>query len=81
MDPTGSRFWINEELKRSKNKKRGGEQDRNCRRKLVKNAWKWSNDIFCWKISPTLGEIISGTKYDRDKPNVSAEKGGHLDWI
>ncbi len=29
---------------------------------------------FSWKIRPTLGQNISGTKYDRDKPIDSAEK-------
>ncbi len=30
---------------------------------------------FAWKIRPTLVQIVSGTKYDRDKPICSGEKG------
>ncbi len=31
---------------------------------------------FCEKNRPTLGQIISGAKCDRDKPIFSAERGG-----
>ncbi len=52
---------------RKRSKKRS-QQDRNSRRKLIQNASKWSNDRFLWKIRPTLGQIISGTKCDKGKP-------------
>ncbi len=55
--------------------KKGGQQDRKSRRKLMQNALKWSNDRFLWKIKPSLGQIISGTKYDRDNPIFSVERG------
>ncbi len=32
-------------------------------------------------MTPTLGPSISGTKYDRDKPIFSAEKGGQSDCV
>ncbi len=51
-----------------------GQQDRKWRRKLVQIASKVSNDRFLWKNIPTLGQIISGTKWDRDKPIFSAER-------
>ncbi len=40
------RFCKNEGSKRSKNCKKGDQQDRKSRRKLVQNASKWSNDRF-----------------------------------
>ncbi len=33
------------------------------------------------KSRPTLGSSISGTKCDRDKPIVSAERGGQSDCV
>ncbi len=39
------------------------------------------NNTFWWKITPTLGPSISGTKCDRDKPIFSAEKGGQSDCV
>ncbi len=35
-----------------------------------------SNDRFLWKNRPTLDQIISGTKCDRDKQSFSTERGG-----
>ncbi len=32
-----------------------------------------------WNIRPDLGPNISGTKCDRDKPILSAERGGQSD--
>ncbi len=51
----------------------------NLRRKLKRNALKLLNNTFWWKIRPTLGLNISGTKCDRDKLIFSAEKGGQSD--
>ncbi len=45
-----------------------GQQDRNVRRKMVQDASKWLNGRFWQKITSTLGQIISGTKCDRDNP-------------
>ncbi len=47
-------------------------------RKFVQNALTFKtvlfkNDIFWSQIIPTLGPIISRTKYDRDKMICSAE--------
>ncbi len=53
---------------------KGVQKDRKTRRKLVQNASKWSNDRFGWKMWPNLGQIIYGTKCDRDKPIFSAER-------
>ncbi len=55
------RFCKNEESKRSKNNKIGGQQDGKSRRKLVENMLQ--NNTF-GKMIPTLGQIISGTKCD-----------------
>ncbi len=41
-----------------------------------KKCIKVSNGRFLWKNRPTLGQIISGTKCDRDKPIFSAEREG-----
>ncbi len=35
--------------------------------KIDTNAWNLLNNTFGWKITPTLGPSISGTKCDRDK--------------
>ncbi len=43
--------------------------------KLIQNALYLLNNTFWWKIRPTLGHSISGTKCDRDKPIFSAESG------
>ncbi len=43
---------------------------------MVQIASKMSNDRFLWKNRPTLGQIISGTKCDRDKQIFVAERGG-----
>ncbi len=40
--------------------------------KLIENALNLLNNTFWWKIRPTLGTSISGTKCDRDKPIFSA---------
>ncbi len=48
------------------------------RSKIKENLYKLlqvSNDIFLSKNRPTLGQIISGTKCDRDKPIFSVERG------
>ncbi len=37
-------------------------------------------NTFCWKIRPTLGPSISGTKCDRDKLIFSAEREGQSDF-
>ncbi len=50
-------------------------------RNLVQNVSKLSNDRFWWKIRPTLGTIIFQTKWDKDKPIFSAERGGQWDWV
>ncbi len=42
--------------------------------KIGTNASKWSNDRFLWKSWPTLGQIISRTKCDRDKPIFFLQK-------
>ncbi len=39
------------------------------------------NDGFGWNIWPTLGQIISGTKYDRDKLNFTVENGGQYNQV
>ncbi len=52
---------------RSNNNEKGGQQDRKWRRKVIQIASKESNDRFLWKNRPTLGQIISGIKCDRDK--------------
>ncbi len=39
------------------------------------------NDTFWCKIIPILDPSISGTKYDRDNPNISAERGGQSDCV
>ncbi len=76
------RFCKNKASKRYKNCKKGGQQDRKSRRKLVQNASKWSNNRFLLKkIRPTLSKFISGTKCDRDKPIFSAERGGQYDCV
>ncbi len=72
------RFCRNEGSKRSKNCKKGGQQDRKSRRKLTQNASKWSNDRFLLKIRPTLGQIISGNKCDREKPIFLSRKRGSI---
>ncbi len=77
MDPMGSKvFCKNEGSKRSNNNEEGGQQDRKSRRKLVQIATKVSNDRFLWKNRPALGQIIFGTKCDRDKPIFSTEREG-----
>ncbi len=50
-----------------------GKSDTNC--------FKVSNDRFWWKNRPTLAQIISGTKCDRDKHIFSAERGGQYDRV
>ncbi len=52
-----------------------GQQDQKSRRNMVQIASKVSNDRFLWKNRPTLGQIICGTKCDRDKLIFSAEQG------
>ncbi len=54
-------------MKRAKNNELGSQQDPKSRRKLVQNAYKWSNDRFWWKLRPNVDQIISWTKCDRDK--------------
>ncbi len=63
-------------LRFANNNKKGGQQDRKSGRKLAQIASKVSNDRFLWKNRLTLCQIISGTKYDRDKLIFSAERGG-----
>ncbi len=52
---------------RSEINEKGGQMDRKSRSELMQNA-KNLNNTFWWKIRPTLGSNISGTKCDRDKP-------------
>ncbi len=59
------RFCKNEGSKRSNNNEKGGQQDWKSRRKLAQIDSKVSNERFLWKIRPTLGQIISGTKFDK----------------
>ncbi len=75
--PLNLRFCKNEGAKRSKINEKGGQLDWISRRKFIQNAWykKLLNNTFWWKIRPTLGPSISGTKCDRDKPNFTAERG------
>ncbi len=40
-----------------------------------------SNDRFFWKNRLTLGQIISGTKRDRDKLIFSPQRGGQYDRV
>ncbi len=40
-----------------------------------------SSDRSLWKNRPTLGQIISGTKCDRDKQNISTERGCQSDRV
>ncbi len=37
--------------------------------------------VFLWNDRLTLGQIISGTKCDRDKQIFSAESGGQYDRV
>ncbi len=53
-----------------------GQQDRKSRRKVVQIHSKVSNDRFMWTNRPTLGQIISGTKCDRDKQIFFLHKEG-----
>ncbi len=70
------RFCKNEGWKRSNNNEKVGQQVRKSRSKLVQIALKVSNDRVLWRNRPTLGQIISGTKCDKDKPIFSAEREG-----
>ncbi len=72
------RFCQNEESKRSNNNEKEGQQDRKSRRKLVQIVSKVSNDRFLCKNRPTLGQIISGTKCDRDKQIFFCKKRGSI---
>ncbi len=69
-------FCKNEWSKRSNNNEKGGQQDRKSRRKLAQIASKVSNDNLLWKNRLTLGQIISGTKCDRDKLIFFMQKEG-----
>ncbi len=64
--------------KRSNYNEKGGQQDRKFRRKFVQIASRVSNDRLLWKHRPTLGQIISGTKCDRDKPIFFCRKSGSI---
>ncbi len=55
-------------FKRYKNNEKGGQQDQKLMRKLLQNTSKWSNERFWLNIKPPLSQIISGTKWDGDKP-------------
>ncbi len=59
--------------------KKRGQLDRKSKRKLMQNAQKLLNSTFWWTIRPTLNPSISGTKCDRDKRIISAERGGKSD--
>ncbi len=48
---------------------------------LIQNALNLLNNTFWWKIRPTLGPGISGTKCDRDKSIFSAVRGGQSDCV
>ncbi len=65
-------FCHSEGSKRSKNNEKGCQQDWKSRGKLVQNGQK----TFLWNIRPTLGQNISGTKYDRDKMIFFMQKEG-----
>ncbi len=49
--------------------------------KIDTKCLKSVKNIFWWKIRPTLGPRISGTKCDKDKPILSAERGGQSDCV
>ncbi len=57
-----------------KDKKNQGEN-------LVQNDSKLSNKRLWWKCKPTLGQIIIGTKWDRDKLIFSAKRGEQWDQV
>ncbi len=59
--------------------KRGVNWIENKGENLYKMLKKQLNNIFWWKIRPTLGPSVSGTKCDIDKPFFSAEKRGQSD--
>ncbi len=44
------------------------------------NASNYQFSLFVWQIKPILGPISSGTKRDRDKPFISAERGSIIDF-
>ncbi len=46
--------------------------------KLVQNALNLLNNSFWWKILPTLGPSIIGTKCGRDKPICFCRKRGSI---
>ncbi len=48
--------------------KKGVNKIENQGENLYKIATKVLNERFLWKNRPTLGQITSGTKCDRDKP-------------
>ncbi len=55
----------------------GGSTRSKTKEKSGQNASQRSNDRFLWKSKPNVGQIISGTKCDKDKPIFfSAERGG-----
>ncbi len=47
--------------------------------KIDTKCVKTLNNMFWRKLRPNLGPSISGTKCDRDKPIIFAEKGGKQD--
>ncbi len=63
-------------------KKGGGSIGSKIKEKLTRNTLNLlNNNTFWWKIRPTLGPIISGTKCDRDKPIFCPEGGGQSDRV
>ncbi len=49
--------------------------------KLIQNALNLLYNTFWWIKWPNLGPSISGTKYDRDRPIFSAERGDQSDSV
>ncbi len=68
----------NERLKRSKINENGGQLDWKSRKKFIQNASNLSTNTFWWKIRPTLGPSISGTKCDRDNRFFLQKEGVNL---
>ncbi len=75
------RFCENEGSIRFKINEIVGQLDWKSRRKLIQNAKNLLSNTFWWKIRPILSPSISGTKWDRDNPIFSAERGGQSDCV
>ncbi len=75
------RFCETEGSKRFKINEKGGQLDKNIKGKLIQNALNLLDNTFWWNIRPTLSPIISGTKYNRDKPILFGRKRGRSDCV